>query len=115
MKHTPGPWEIFEDSGEIYSGKFELGGNGSFLATTYGCGGEYSLLGAEEQEECQANARLIAAAPDLLASGKARIEALEALLACYRLGKRATEKLLTQLEQSKKGWEAAIKKAEEED
>ena len=105
MKHTPGPWIT-----DGYPGKPPL-----LVAnrTDVIC----MFLDHEriKKKDIEANARLIAAAPDLLASGKARIEALEALLACYRLGKRATEKLLTQLEQSKKGWEAAIKKAEEED
>ena len=103
MKHTPGPWE----KRHSYGIEINIFGGDDLVAVAYAWEGQ--------KKEGNANARLIAAAPDLLASGKARIEALEALLACYRLGKRATEKLLTQLEQSKKGWEAAIKKAEEED
>lgn len=52
--------------------------------------------------------------PDLLEAGKARIDALERLLVCYRLGRRPTEKLHDQLDQSQTAWEAAIAKAEEE-
>ena len=56
--------------------------------------------------------RMIAAAPDLLDAGKARIKALENLLVCYRIGKRPTEKLHDRLDQSRSSWENAIAKAE---
>jgi hypothetical protein len=60
MKHTPGPWKINEDrflactEDEFFKNVY--GSNG------YACGRAYG----ETREECEANARLIAAAPDLL-------------------------------------------------
>ena len=67
MKHTPGPW-IFKDA-DRDSGSFDIDSEeGFFIAETI------SGLGHEEQE----NARLIAAAPDLL-------EAVNRLLVCMSL------------------------------
>ncbi len=56
-KHTPGPWKAGVDifPRDIVRGK-------DLIATTYGLGAEI------EDEESLANARLIAAAPDLLAA-----------------------------------------------
>ena len=38
-----------------------------------------------------------------------RIEALEGLLVCYRIGKHHTEKLLTKLDSAGKDWQARKK------
>lgn len=37
-----------------------------------------------------------------------RIEALESLLVCYRIGKHPTERLLTKLDSSGKDWQAKM-------
>ena len=55
-QHTPGPWKIEQD--EVLSSA------GVPLANVYG---SYGRLNASDIEECLANARLIAAAPRMLA------------------------------------------------
>lgn len=66
-KHTPGPWKI-DSSGPTIS---TAEAYGTFIATVAGAE-EYAPGSPEEareiQAECDANAALIAAAPDLLAS-----------------------------------------------
>jgi hypothetical protein len=57
--HTPGPWEIDADLDVVAT-------NGEDIATCYGF----------DHDQIKANARLCAAAPDLLA-------ALEALVRCF--------------------------------
>lgn len=49
-KHTPGPWEADEEAGEVWAGSLEI------AETMFG--------------PVRANARLIAAAPDLLESAQ---------------------------------------------
>lgn len=79
-KHTPGPWE-FDEAG--------VGKNGDFVVTEYFVRREgddvaiaNDILDPETLKASEANARLIAAAPDhamlaaVLASGKARWEPL---------------------------------------
>lgn len=76
-KHTPGPWRLVEtDEGhEIHFGS-RITSPGRFRAQHRPVEYEHSLFPDESQyyAEAVANARLIAAAPDLL-------EALEALVA----------------------------------
>lgn len=67
-KHTPGPWEVFESDDSPYSR--EIMWNGSYVATAYGF--------SQGDEDGEANARLIAAAPCLLA----RLESMAAQHAC---------------------------------
>ncbi len=43
---------------------------------------------------------------DTLKIADSRIEALEDLLVCYRIGKHPTEKLLTKLDSSAKDWKS---------
>jgi len=65
--HTPGPWELGEDGvwlGSVYSE------DGLRIALVYG---EWDIDEPRPREEGEANARLIAAAPELL-------KALELLL-----------------------------------
>lgn len=64
VKHTPGPW-IIEDDTDI------IDQNGTFIATTHD---PASDIGTARE---YANARLIAAAPDLLAALKASQEMVE--------------------------------------
>ena len=61
--HTPGPWICDQINGEIHTGEEE-------------CISRVYLLAEQES----ANARLIAAAPDLLAACKRSLEDLESLL-----------------------------------
>ena len=63
-KHTPGPWTVhprFDDGAEVRS-RAQVAWCG--VASTYGASGDQTIDAAEA---C-ANARLIAAAPDLLAA-----------------------------------------------
>lgn len=57
-KHTPGPWKQWQST--IREALTVLGGDGSIIATF-----DTWKNGAEQEQE--ANARLIAAAPDMLA------------------------------------------------
>ena len=58
MKHTPGPWEEYYDYGDSQI-NIHYGDEGQHIATVHGPG-----AGAT-QESMKANARLIAAAPEL--------------------------------------------------
>lgn len=59
MKHTPGPWFTF-GNGHCVGGPESIEGAGQGIAM---CG-----MRARTPEEAEANARLIAAAPDLLSA-----------------------------------------------
>lgn len=63
MSHTPGPWSATANSTDVFTKK-----DGVFVAKCYD-----SILGAGVKE-CQSNAQLIAAAPDLLEACKALVE-----------------------------------------
>lgn len=67
-KHTPGPWRIVEDGG--FRGIFHLG-TGRKVAAVIGS--------IREGEHIEANAHLIAAAPDLLEALRKVSAALEAV------------------------------------
>lgn len=60
-KHTPGPW-IVEDGSSLVTG-----GDGNSIADVIG-GSGLGFLDENDNAECLANARLIEAAPDLLAA-----------------------------------------------
>lgn len=66
MKHTPGPWEVDLETGEISAG-------GAILGIVYGAV-DYPCCEEDVDKECKANARLIAAAPKLLKVCKAALE-----------------------------------------
>lgn len=69
MVHTPGPWDVQDPLG---GGPNEwIFADGLYIAEVDG-----------EREEADANARLIAAAPDLLAALKDAVEYLELQLEC---------------------------------
>ena len=62
-KHTPGPWVIRQNGGSQVSIEKSENGIRSIIAETY-----YSKLADEHGGNYEANARLIAAAPDMLAA-----------------------------------------------
>jgi hypothetical protein len=63
-QHTPGPWEIEEDD---YGGEIWLGGDGCGMIVVNGWVNGGCMAHPVEWAKLQADARLIAAAPDLLA------------------------------------------------
>ena len=78
-KHTKGPWEVGEwitsQSHAVYKLIHGVGRNVSAVCV-YGARKDGTKSGKRNVsvEECDANARLIAAAPDLLAACEARID-----------------------------------------
>ena len=81
-KHTPGPWRIHRYAACVVEGE-----DGRTVATTGGYSDNTSD-GAYVVEN-EANAHLIAAAPDLLATLKSTVIALEECADCldsYRIG-----------------------------
>ena len=67
MKHTPGPWEVDKETGEITARETVLG-------IIYGVDDFPCYEGEDIDEECKANASLVAAAPDLLEAAKLALE-----------------------------------------
>lgn len=67
LNHTPGPWRYWQDAGSI--GIYEMNRDGT-------CGSQIGLVLTENLDECDieqgvADARLIAAAPELLEACRA--------------------------------------------
>ena len=72
-QHTPGPWRYGEDNGDRYCNDMKHGViaecNDLWVAACYRSGtATEDERSPEAEAEAQANARLIAAAPDLLAA-----------------------------------------------
>ena len=65
-KHTPGPWQLGTEKTHVFSGKVLIAG----------CGGYSDNFTKGLREIQQANARLIAAAPDLLHAAQIALEVL---------------------------------------
>jgi hypothetical protein len=65
-RRTPGPWRIYKDE-YVEKSRFVIGEDGTLIADVYA---DYpdSNLGVPQAYEFPANARLIAAAPELLAA-----------------------------------------------
>lgn len=63
LKHTPGPWKVDEDDDVVSA-------TGLWVAFAYG----------DSEEEAKHNARLIAAAPDLLEALRALLSAAERMV-----------------------------------
>jgi hypothetical protein len=98
-KHTPGPWEV-DDDGEVSSQNVVVAK--VFQWDDFPCLEEHMEA---VQRECEANARLIAAAPELLA-------ALHELDAMYqRIAPDDPEGLHPDLHPAWKACKAAIAKA----
>ena len=85
-KHTPGPWRVGRDGHNILTVATYKGPYGdersTFVASAYTVNDPSPTF--KDCEELEANARLIAAAPTLLA-------ALKRLLACSALGEDAAD------------------------
>lgn len=60
-KHTPGPWYV--EFGEAYNVRADHGG---IVAQIHNLKGRHGIGGRIDANEASSNARLIAAAPDLL-------------------------------------------------
>lgn len=73
--HTPGPWTVNEDTGEIEAHCMVLG-------NVYGAEDFPCCEDDEGLQECKANALLIAAAPDLLEALKDVLDAFDCLGEC---------------------------------
>ena len=92
-EHTPGPWESRPDD---YPELVRAPGGG----TVAHCGAEHDVYHGHEPATAIANARLIAAAPDLLAACKAQDKLIRfygILLANYRTGSRPGEMTLDEV------------------
>ena len=76
--HTPGPWRI---EGELTEGEDGCGQSGDSTLSIHGDGLYIGEIGADYGiHETEANAELIAAAPDLLAEVKRLREGIKAYL-----------------------------------
>ena len=72
-KHTPGPWKVDLETGEITAAGFILG-------TIYGAD-DFPCYEEDKEDfsaECKANARAIEAVPDLLAACKTMVKLWDA-------------------------------------
>jgi hypothetical protein len=74
MRHTPGPWIVDEDGASIYAKDTHNPDTGDWLICEIEAGCNNSGLGNGEEDE--ANAHLVAAAPDLLEACKQALELL---------------------------------------
>jgi len=81
-KHTPGPWEIEEREGGGYTVKHKL--EGAIVYVT-----DQPIPELRDAEKLEANARLIAAAPDLLDALIVALAALE-IFDLVRQGEKAS-------------------------
>lgn len=74
-KHTPGPWTVGDTPAIVYDD------NACEVA-----------IATFNQESCEANARLIAAAPELLAALEAWVDCEIASQECFKLSRAAIAK-----------------------
>jgi hypothetical protein len=77
--HTPGPWIHYDDSQDGKTNRHEIAARGKTIAHIY----------CSVPDQDSANARLIAAAPDLLDSVRKAIETFDDLERVLRLFQRA--------------------------
>lgn len=84
MKHTCGPWRVDDETSDF---DIYIVGRPAWKATRYGRTGEWDVAAVEILDdhpvETKANARLIAAAPELLEALKGAIGALEFSRDCH--------------------------------
>lgn len=104
MAHTPGPWKLVDDVTEgVWIAPTD--DNENVICDMVGRLSDPEA-GTQITDEDMENARLIAAAPDLLGASKAALEWFESKWPGSPLGDSGVEELLDQLE-------AAIAKVEE--
>ena len=72
-KHTPGPWQIYDCEFAVRVG---IEGGNKTSVITFGAKGDYSGVWGKTTEQAEANARLIASAPELLEALKGAIAEL---------------------------------------
>lgn len=80
--HTPGLWRLFDDDGSDAHGRLIWGGD-TDASSLQGCPVAIVLPDGHEAS-FEANARLIAAAPTLLAQRDALAEALSKIASCEK-------------------------------
>lgn len=80
-KWTPGPWEFFEGEDNEYHGKIRDDILGTIVANDWHIARIWDFNDADNAatEECQANAHLIAAAPELYEALEANMQLVHAL------------------------------------
>jgi hypothetical protein len=71
MKHTPAPWNIFDSRNAYYPG---IEGADGKSVIVFGTKDEWHGVRGDNKEQAEANARLIASAPELLEALKALIK-----------------------------------------
>lgn len=74
--HTPGPWEIVQDAPENPKARFQIGHRVSPTSATYVCTIRTEKILTLDGNHA-ANARLIAAAPELLAALEEMLDVLD--------------------------------------
>lgn len=105
MKHTPGPWNTYSEEGDR-NGVFKhsvCAYDGNIMSETHTCVAEAR---GDSRERAYANARLIAAAPELYSALERLIHSYRAVLA--RCPVRDVTETIAEVE-------AALAKAGEED
>jgi len=73
MSYTEGPWKVLRLDGEIYINPSRESGEYALLAKVHGA----RVPPGRSEDTAQANARLIASAPDLLSALTALVESIE--------------------------------------
>jgi hypothetical protein len=96
-EYTPGPWVVYDDSNNGKTNRIEIAARGKTVARIY-----HSV-----PEEDLPNARLIAAAPDLLEAAKLALQSAESWIHDQLDGTSSLESALAELEPVR----AAIAKA----
>jgi hypothetical protein len=87
-EHTPGPWVVYDDSNNGKTNRIEIAALGKTVARIY-----HSV-----PEEDLPNARLIAAAPDLLEAAKLALQSAESWIHDQLDGTSSLESALAELE-----------------
>lgn len=112
--HTPGPWRIARSHDRLNAHDIGIARDG--VQTVFAeCYAEFWSKGDVRPAECEANARLIAAAPDLLAACRAAVESLEAAandLAEVQFDEKEREKAAEHLADTAFKCRAAITRAD---
>lgn len=111
-KYTPGPWQIDEDVATDVVAMSESRDNEPIQIADCAM-----FAGPAESEECEANARLIAAAPDLLDACKEALKRVALLTpftveGCDPILEKATDAAAAEADKTREQLRAAIAKAE---